>query len=177
MSGEERRRLILAQLHETTQPISASRFAKEFTVSRQIIVGDIALLRASGVEIIATARGYLLHQHQTGNQTTIAVCHRPEEVREELALFVAHNIVVINVIVDHELYGEIKSPLEIATIEDAEAFVKKYETSSGKLLSNLTDGVHLHTILYQSEADLAAVKQALAARGFLFSEAKQEKGV
>lgn len=170
MKGEERRALILEQLAQTQQATSASKFAKEFGVSRQIIVGDIALLRARGHEIVATARGYLLEHQTSGKEITIAVAHRPEEVLEELTIFIEHHIAVINVIVDHALYGEIKSPLEITTMEEAHEFVQQYEQSEEKLLSNLTNGVHLHTIRYQDEQDLLAVKEALAKRGFLFSE-------
>lgn len=174
MKGEERRALILESLGQAQQPISASRFAKRFVVSRQIIVGDIALLRASGHEIIATARGYLLEHATTGKEITIAVCHTPEEVLDELTIFVTHHIDVINVMVDHAIYGEIQSPLEITSMEDAHDFVEKYHQSKEKLLSNLTNGVHLHTIRYQDEADLRTAKQALATRGFLFSENEVE---
>lgn len=170
MNGEERRKLIMDSLAQAKQPVSASRFAKRFAVSRQIIVGDIALLRASGHEIIATARGYLLEPKTNGKEATIALCHTPEEVMDELSIFVNHRVDVINVMVDHALYGEIQSPFEITSLEDARAFVEKYEQSKEKLLSNLTNGVHLHTVRYQDEQDLLAAKQALAARGFLFSE-------
>ena len=66
MDGEIRRREIVKRLRETEKPISATRFAKAFDVSRQIIVGDVALLRATGVEIVATARGYMLEQPLEG---------------------------------------------------------------------------------------------------------------
>ena len=49
MDGDIRRREIVKRLRETEKPISATRFAKAFDVSRQIIVGDVALLRATGV--------------------------------------------------------------------------------------------------------------------------------
>ena len=57
MDGEIRRREIVKRLRETEKPISATRFAKAFDVSRQIIVGDVALLRATGVEMSQQLEG------------------------------------------------------------------------------------------------------------------------
>ena len=84
MDGETRRREILQALQCGEQPISASRLAKQFQVSRQIIVGDIALLRAGGEAILATARGYILEEESQGVVVKIAVCHRSDQVKEEL---------------------------------------------------------------------------------------------
>lgn len=89
MDGEIRRREIVKRLRETEKPISATRFAKAFDVSRQIIVGDVALLRATGVEIVATARGYMLEQPLEGIERKIACQHTPEQTREELSVIVA----------------------------------------------------------------------------------------
>ena len=66
MNAESRRQAILNQLAQANAPLSASALATRFSVSRQIIVGDIALLRAAGADISATPRGYLLHQEQPG---------------------------------------------------------------------------------------------------------------
>lgn len=60
MHAEERRRAILNILRGSVHPVSASALAGQLSVSRQIIVGDIALLRAGGAEILATPRGYCL---------------------------------------------------------------------------------------------------------------------
>ena len=60
MHAEERRETILKLLRQSAQPVSASTLAAQLSVSRQIIVGDIALLRAGGADILATPRGYCL---------------------------------------------------------------------------------------------------------------------
>ena len=44
-------------LNEATGPVSGSTLASELGVSRQIIVGDVALLRSAGMPIISTNRG------------------------------------------------------------------------------------------------------------------------
>ena len=46
MKANQRRQLILESLKQSSQPISASQLASQFEVSRQVIVGDVALLRA-----------------------------------------------------------------------------------------------------------------------------------
>ena len=60
MEAAARRQAILDRLRTADRPVSASSLAAELNVSRQIIVGDIALLRAGGAEISATPRGYVL---------------------------------------------------------------------------------------------------------------------
>ena len=66
MLNSERQAHIKAALSTAAEPLSASSFARRFTVSRQTIVGDIALLRAQGEPIIATPRGYSYRcRHET----------------------------------------------------------------------------------------------------------------
>ena len=54
MNAAQRRKVILERLTEANAPLSASVLAGELGVSRQIVVGDVALLRASGTQIDAT---------------------------------------------------------------------------------------------------------------------------
>ena len=60
MDAVQRRAALSDYLSQAAGPVSASVLAARFSVSRQIIVGDIALLRAGGLDIAATPRGYLL---------------------------------------------------------------------------------------------------------------------
>ena len=64
MTASERRQQIARLLSASQAPISATTLSQELGVSRQIIVGDIALLRAAGQEITATARGYVDPPHK-----------------------------------------------------------------------------------------------------------------
>lgn len=170
MDGETRRQDIMEQLRMSDQPLSASRLAQNYAVSRQIIVGDIALLRASGEAILATARGYLLEKEEQGVVAKIAVCHRPEQVEEELTTIVSLDGEVVDVIVDHLLYGELRGSLCIRTQEDIATFLKAYAASEEKLLSNLTNGVHLHTVRCESMEQVGKIKQALRKKNLLFEE-------
>lgn len=170
LEGEERRQALLARLHQSNLAISASKFAAEFGVSRQVIVGDVALLRAAGEEIIATARGYKLDKEaqEVGYVAKIAVQHGKEATQEELEIILSFGAEVIDVIVEHELYGELVGGLYIRTEEDIKRFMKKYQNSQSHLLSQLTNGIHLHTIRYQRTTDLAKIKAALAEKGILY---------
>lgn len=168
--GNQRREAILEALAQSEKPISAQRFANQLGVSRQIIVGDVALLRASGKQIIATARGYLLSVENTDRTAKLAVQHGPEQTREELATIVENGGEVLDVIVEHPLYGELQGGLHIKNLKDVDDFVTAYEKQSTTLLSELTAGIHLHTIRYKDEADLEKIKQALAEKNILYKE-------
>lgn len=48
MNGQERRREIRELLESSAAKIRGSDLAKRFSVSRQVIVGDVALLKAEG---------------------------------------------------------------------------------------------------------------------------------
>ena len=67
MTGEERRSQILSLLQDTDTPLSGTALAKLFHVSRQVIVQDIALMRAENNGIISTNKGYLLRSNKTEN--------------------------------------------------------------------------------------------------------------
>lgn len=170
MDGVNRRELILSKLELAEKPISASRFAEKFKVSRQIIVGDVALLRASGYEIVATARGYVMEKEREkqGILRKIACQHIPEQTEEELMTILSFGGEVIDVIVEHPIYGELTGGLHVSTEKEAKDFLKNYEKSQASLLSELTAGVHLHTIRCEDEATFKQIKEALAQKKILY---------
>ncbi|MCU7356968.1 transcription repressor NadR [Enterococcus dispar] len=170
MEGNKRRDKILNQLQKAEKPISASKFAQQFDVSRQIIVGDIALMRAAGVAIKATARGYLLQGKRQGKLSQIAVQHDATQTQTELRIIVENGGEIVDVIVDHDIYGELTGNLQIKTIEDIEAFMEKYRSSNASLLLELTNGIHLHTIAYENDETLMKIKAALLKAGILYQE-------
>lgn len=171
MDGVKRRAAVLRQLESAEKPVSASHFAKEFKVSRQSIVGDVALLRAAGYEIIATARGYLLEleKDKQGIIRKIACQHKPEQTEDELLTIVSLGGEIIDVVVEHPIYGELIGGLHIRTKKEVHEFIKAYEESSASLLSELTVGIHLHTVRCENEEILERIKIALAQKGILYS--------
>ena len=140
MKAEERRRRIAQTLTATT-PISAATLAEQFSVSRQIIVGDIALLRAAGMDIVSTPRGYQFSQ-EGGLLRTVACLHTPQQIRQELLVMVDNGCTVLDVVVDHPVYGQLTGQLSLASRYDVDQFVDKVQDTAP--LSTLTGGVHLH---------------------------------
>ena len=175
MIAEERRRQIIHKITNSGGPISASVLAGEFDVSRQVIVGDIALLRASGHEIIATARGYINHKNYNSEPSNIkflgkiACRHSPDDTVNELYTITDLQASVIDVIVEHELYGEITGSLNLSSRVDVDAFIEKLRKNEVRLLSELmTDGAHLHTIACKDKGHFEQVRNALDEKGFLY---------
>ena len=104
MDAQQRRQMIASRLGASTAPLSAATLARELSVSRQIIVGDVALLRAGGLDITATPRGYLLPRPPAGIQCTFACRHRPDQMGKELNAIVDQGCTVLDVIVEHPIY-------------------------------------------------------------------------
>lgn len=159
LTTETRREKIKEMLQKTDHPVTASSLAEHFSVSRQIIVGDIALLRASGLQILATPRGYLMDSpsvQEDKNLGMIACRHTPEQLRDELYT------------IEHTLYGELSGKLDLASRYDVDAFIRKVEEEKNSIpLSALTDGVHLHRIRYRDAESFTRIKEALREKHIL----------
>jgi len=171
MDAAQRRERILELLKQSVQPVSATTIAGQFQVSRQIIVGDIALLRAANVTISATPRGYiLLDQSADADKIihTIACRHGLDNLAEELYLIVDNGCGLIDVIVEHAVYGQISGQLHIFSRYDADNFLKKLAKDHASPLCELTGGIHLHTISCSSEEAYKRVISELKAKGILF---------
>lgn len=164
MTASERRQQIARLLSASQAPISATTLSQELGVSRQIIVGDIALLRAAGQEITATARGYVIPA-QNGLLRRIACMHAAEETRDELDAMVDCGCTVVDVIVEHPVYGQLTAPLHLSSRLDVDQFMKRMDGAAP--LSQLTGGVHLHTLSCPDETAYEHLLQLLRQRGFL----------
>ena len=158
MTASERRQQIARLLSASQAPISATTLSQELGVSRQIIVGDIALLRA------ATARGYVIPA-QNGLLRRIACIHSAEETRDELDAMVDCGCTVVDVIVEHPVYGQLTAPLHLSSRLDVDQFMKRMDGAAP--LSQLTGGVHLHTLSCPDETAYEHLLQLLRQRGFL----------
>ncbi len=84
MTGEMRRQKIIETLHNSDKLMGGALLAKEFKVSRQVIVQDIALLRAAGYEIEATNRGYRILNKSSANKTASNLS-KEERLRKQFA--------------------------------------------------------------------------------------------
>lgn len=168
-SGEERRREILALLKRAEAPVVGSELARRLDVSRQVIVQDVALLRARGNRILATARGYVMLEEGPRINTSVACRNNAtfEEMEDELSTIVGLGGTVIDVVVEHPLYGEIRGPLRLETQEDVLSFMARMKATGAEPLSRLTRGAHVHTLGAPDEATLRKITEALRQKGYL----------
>ncbi len=167
MTAQQRREAILDALRESQRPVSAAALARRFGVSRQIIVGDVALLRAGGASVIATPRGYVLERQRDGVVRRVACRHRPEDMERELTIIVDNGCTAEDVIVEHSLYGQLVGQLSLSSRYDVGQFIRRAMGGGDRPLSDLTGGIHLHTLRCPDEAAFERVVQALAEAGFL----------
>ena len=167
MDAQNRRAAIARILEQSSAPVSATALAKEFGVSRQIIVGDIALLRASGADITATPRGYTLPRTAEGIRRTLACRHDGAQMEDELNAMVDHGCAVLDVVVEHPVYGQLSGRLDVSSRYDVREFAGQVAASGSKPLSDLTGGIHTHTLRCPDERAFAQLLEALREAGFL----------
>ena len=168
MTAQERREKICSILEQAKGPVSASTLAAGLGVSRQIVVGDIALLRAGGYMVDATPRGYVRAGGGSGCRGLLVCCHTGEQqLREELYCVVDNGGVLEDVTVDNPLYGEITARLHIASRYDADMFAAQAQAEPESLLSRLTGGMHLHTVTCPDNETLERIRAALLQKGIL----------
>ena len=167
MRAEDRRQAIREVLQQSAQPVSATSLANRFSVSRQVIVGDIALLRASGIDISATPRGYVILSEDTGYVRRVACLHDGAGMESELNAMVDQGCTVLDVIVEHPIYGQLTGPLQLSNRYDVQQFIVRSAEAEARPLSLLTEGIHLHTLSCPSEAVFQRVQQALRELGVL----------
>lgn len=170
MTSAQRRIYVLSVLSDAKGPVSASVLSREMSVSRQVIVGDIALLRAEGHQITATPRGYIIGSSSGGISHTIACCHSAEDTEKELLTVVDFGCTVEDVTVEHPVYGQITAILHLSSRYDVSEFLKKMADTKASPLSLLTDGIHLHRIICPDEAAFFRLSSQLSALGILLSD-------
>lgn len=167
MNSKERRNCILEELKNATGAINATHLAEQFHVTRQIIVADIALLRAAGHCIRAEHKGYRMERDDSRLLKTIVCRHAREQVTDEFYAVVDNGGQVLNVIVEHAIYGQLSASLDIASRYDADEFVKKIHTLKASQLSDLTNGIHIHTVAVKREEDFARICRRLSTLNIL----------
>ena len=163
MNGEERRNKIIDYIEHSPVPVSGTALANHFSVSRQAVVQDIALLRASGNDILSTNRGYVIAPKPKVFTRTFKVSHSDDE----LSLIVDLGGKVLNVFVDHNVYGRFEAKLDITSRRDVARFIKDVESGNSSLLKNVTCNEHFHTIEAPSEEILDEIEQSLKQNGYI----------
>ncbi|MCD3351796.1 transcription repressor NadR [Clostridium botulinum D/C] len=171
MDSKQRREYIKKILNNSLEPKKGQEFASRLGVTRQIIVKDIAILRASGLNIIATPEGYIIPKNDKHLlEKIVAVCHGRDSIEEELQCIVKYGGIIKDVVVEHPLYGEIKSMIMVKTLYDVEKFIEKINNEKAEPLLSLTSGVHLHTIQCENEGIMKEIIKKLKNKGYLIEE-------
>ena len=165
MEGSKRREKIIELVKRSEEPVSGTALAKEMEVSRQVIVQDIALIRANGVEIVSTNRGYVINSNERP-QRIIKSVHDEEQAEEEMFSIVDLGGWVESVIVNHRFYHRIEAPLNIHSRKDVKAYMEAIRTGKSKPLSSATSGYHYHIISADSENTLNQIEEELKNLGF-----------
>lgn len=170
MTGSERRDQIIKRIQESQVPVSGTQLAKEYEVSRQVIVQDIALIRAAGHEIISTNRGYILNASQSVSRI-FKVHHMDEEVEDELCTIVDLGGKVVNVMVNHRVYGHMEAEIHINSRRKVMEFVEDIKQGKSSPLKNITSNYHYHLVEADSEETLDLIEAALRQKNFLVESA------
>ena len=170
MEGSKRREEIIQLLSATAKPMTGADLAKQCDVSRQVVVQDIALIRAQGVKVTSTARGYIITDPKSNTAKRVFCLNHPADaMEEELFTIVDNGGHIMNIIVEHQIYGEITADLHLATRRQVEAFIKETKTHEFVPLMSLTGGEHYHTVEADSEDILDDIEAELKEKGFLVS--------
>ena len=166
MTGTERRKKLLNLMRESKTPLSGGALGSATGVSRQVIVQDIALLRTEGYSILATARGYLLEK-PADTMRLFKVFHDAAATEEELLTTIVDlGGCVVDVMVNHRVYGKVSAPLQIKNRRDVQAFLKNLESGKSTPLLNVTSGYHFHHVSAESEEILDEIEDALRSQAF-----------
>ncbi|MBE6072619.1 MAG: transcription repressor NadR [Clostridium butyricum] len=170
MNSTERREKIIRLLIENNMPIKGNKLAEKYSVTRQVIVKDIAILRAKGNNIIATPDGYIINKVNNRVKAIIAVNHSEEDMINEMKIVLKYGGIIEDVIVEHPLYGEIKGMLMVSNYNELEKFINKCNKQKARLLSVLTNGVHLHTISAENNENIELILSDLKDNNFIISD-------
>ena len=168
MNGEQRRLCILQEIKKSQTPCSGTYLANKFGVSRQVIVQDIALLRASNHNIVSTTRGYICQLPKVAS-CVMEVEHDSEHIEDELNTIVDMGGSIVDVWVEHEVYGRIKAPLSITSRLQVQNFMKAIKNGTSIPMLNLTSKHHFHTIEAENIELLQEIQRKLKEKGYLIS--------
>ena len=168
MNTAQRRTEILKLLQQEEKPVAARAMASQFGVSRQVIVQDMAVIRASTPGILSTTRGYVLQQDKDIACTReFKVRHGQEQAAEELNLIVDCGGRVKNISISHRVYGRVTAEMDIRSRQDVNEFVQAINSSHSSVLSSATSGYHYHLIEASSQERLDLIGEQLKKAGFL----------
>lgn len=169
MNGAQRRDAIVKMIKDSSVPVPGKALAASFDVSRQVIVQDIALIRAAGHDILSTNRGYIINEPLSVRRV-FKVRHTDAQVEEELNAIVDLGGRICNVMVNHKVYGHLEADLNITSRRKAAEFLQDIRNGKSSPLKNITSGYHYHTVEADSDETLDLIETMLKNKGFLIEQ-------
>ena len=166
MIGEKRREAIIDILLHSDKPLNGTDLAKKLDVSRQVIVTDIALIRANGTDITSTNRGYII-SGSTKMRRVYKVVHSDEDVATEMNAIVDLGGCIEDVFIYHKVYGKVQAPMDIKNRRDVKKYLENIKEGKSSYLKNAASGYHYHTISADSVEALDDILEELKSLGFL----------
>lgn len=164
--GSERRDAIIEQIKSSAAPVPGKTLAQTYEVSRQVVVQDIALIRAAGYDIISTNRGYILNAPHSVNRI-FKVQHTDEDLENELCSIVDLGGTIVNVMINHKVYGHMEAVLNITSRRKVMVFMEDLRSGKSSPLKNITSNYHYHKVEADSEETLDMIEEMLEKSGYL----------
>ena len=166
MKAAERRKSIANLLISSDSAVPGGKLSEMFGVSRQIIVQDIAVLKASGYDILSTHSGYIM-QDTPLKERVFKVYHTTHQTEDELNTIVELGGTVVDVFVWHKVYGKMAAPLNIFSKLHIDRFIEGVRSGKSVELMSITGGFHYHTVRAESEQILDNIERALSAKNYI----------
>ncbi len=166
MKTADRRNEILKLLKNAEEPVVARKLAEKYGVSRQVIVQDMAVIRACTPGIIATTRGYVMEKEPRCVRE-FKVRHEENDVAREMNLIVDCGGRICNISISHRVYGRVSAEMDISSRQDVAEFIAELKNSQSTALSSATSGYHYHLVEAASEERLDLIGKQLKEAGFL----------
>ncbi|MDD5901622.1 MAG: transcription repressor NadR [Lachnospiraceae bacterium] len=171
MKGKERRKELVALIMASDGPVSGTTLSEQLGVSRQIIVQDIAMLRAEGYDVLSTHQGYVISQGPFAERV-FKLRHTSEQTEDELTTIVSLGGTIVNVFVWHKVYGKIEAGMNIFSVRGITQFMDGIKSGKSKELMHITEGYHYHLVRADSKKILDEIEQALDRKGYIVPEIK-----
>lgn len=169
MKAAERRKEIANYLMAEGKAISGGALSDKFGVSRQIIVQDISVLKATGYDILSTHSGYVI-QGSPFVERVFKLYHTTNQTEDELNTIVDLGGMVVDVFVWHKVYGKLVVPLNIFSRLHVKQFIEGVRSGKSSELMNITGGYHYHTVRAETKEVLDQIEKALKHKDYIVPE-------
>ncbi|MGI6170017.1 MAG: transcription repressor NadR [Christensenellales bacterium] len=170
MGSATRRKRLSERIAAANGPLTGAELSAELGVSRQVVVQDVALLRATGVNIVATPAGYILiNPSDYQRPARVFTCRHNtlENARIELLIMVECGGKVRDVIIEHPIYGDLTGQLMLSTREAVETLITRLGQAGAAPLSTITEGFHMHTVEADTKDQLDQMETRLRQAGII----------